>query len=1024
MDFLEEELEEILNIFQQEGSEILEAMDKNLLALEQKPANLDAALHLFRDAHSLKGSARMLGFNNIQNIAHKIEDVLGLIKEKKLVMNSKIAGVISKALECISEMIEKTTANKKEYTCPSIVQHILALENLVSDKEITPQKEPSPEADNKPMMQLVTKIEAYIIECIYMFSKFKTDGHFENFDEIKTRLNELEKIAKDIEEVNFESSVKEAIDIANKIQDPDDENIEENLINLNSSLEDIASKFAEIAEKNEIVPKNYYEIVSEKLGIIENTREVGEKEQSLAKADMENLLSDLAGKIRQVDTNIEFLPKIKKDINEIISKTKNSKIKTLYKTLLRIIGNQEASNTPFSKDALNAMSEIIGDTLGILQNNNVNSQLDAELLNQRALIIEQMGQMNVQETTERPRTAVAVPQEGFSAQDWLNSIDSSAIKTLRINSSKLDQLVNQVGDLIVTRIKTTEQLTLARNIQNDFTEWQKSWHKLGHYIKYFDRKYLNNPSSSREVQNTVAYNRQLMSLYNVHSEKMANLMDATQHLHKQLQENDAKLSIITTELEAMIKNMRVLPLATIFHLFPRMVHNIAQDKGKEMDFRVMGSDVSVDKKIIEDIKIPLMHIIRNSIDHGIETPEERRAAGKKETGLILIRARHQESKIIIDIEDDGRGINVDKIKKKALAKGLLTPEEAETLPEEQIVSLIFYPGFSTEEVVTELSGRGLGLDIVHTKISQLNGRIDIRSQLNKGTITTITLPASMATIKAFIVSEQNQSFAIPTAAIETVLRINPEEIFLKEGRNNYIYNKQLIPVFTLSQILQFDEMPREGEKYTLMILESENTKAGVIVDKLIGDQEILHKKLSLPLFKVRNISGIATLASGESCLILNVTDILNNAVPKKFLTTIVATNKQLSLEKNSNYQILVVDDSLTTRTLQKNILAGEGYQVCFATNAIDGLKMLETELPDLIVTDNEMPEMSGLEFVRHIREQANYSEIPIIVLTSLKREEWQEKFFDAGAQRYIQKGEFDQEFYLQCISDLLGKNRI
>lgn len=1035
MDFLDEELEEILNIFQQESSEILETMDKNLLIMEKDPKHPEAILHLFRNAHSLKGSARMLNFTNIQNVAHKIEDVLGLIKEKKMDLTPEIAETISEALECISEMISKTVEQKREFVSPKVSFHLQNLENIVNREQSTVEEatvKPKPESS---LQKSINQIEALVIESIYMFSKFKTEGIAENFEEINIKLNELYGISEKINNADFETAVSKAISAILIVQNPKDENFEKNIANLNSALEEIALKSAEVCRNNGLEPKNYYGLAGEKLLKSEDRKELPNKTEETGYKDadkLEDLLEGLLKNINYSKTNANSLQEIKPSINEILQKTDNDNVnlRRLYNTLLRTFENQESTGRNFSKDVLNALSEIVRDSLSIVKKNHDNAQLDVALLIQRALIIEQMTQIGAgereyalaQKQSQRP-VQQGESQEGFSSQDWLNSIDSSSIKTLRINSSKLDQLVNQVGDLIVTRIKTKEQLNLSKNIQKEFEEWQKSWHKVGHYIKYFDKKYLAGASTiTKEMQSTMVYNKQLMSLYNTHSDKMNELMDASQYLYRQLQENDAKLNLITTELEAMVKNMRVLPLATIFHLFPRMVHNIARDKEKEIDFRVAGSDVSVDKKIIEDIKIPLMHIIRNSIDHGIETPEERKNAGKNPTGSILVRASHRENKIIIDIEDDGRGIDVQKIKEKALKKGLLTEDEANTLPEEQIVSLIFYPGFSTEEVVTELSGRGLGLDIVHTKISQLNGRIDIRSQFNRGTITTITLPATMATIKSFIISEQGQSFAIPTAAIETVLRIRPEEILVKEEKTYFIHNKRIIPIFTLSQILQFEEASREGDKYTLMILESESTAAGIIVDKLLGDQEILHKKLSLPLFKVKNVSGITTLASGETCLILNVVDILNNAVPKKFSTFLASTTKSLALQKNSQYKILVVDDSLTTRTLQRNILTGEGYQVYFATNALDALKMIDTEHPNLVVTDNEMPNMTGLELVEKIREERSYTELPIIVLTSLSKEGWQDKFFKAGAQKYIQKGEFDQEYFLECISDLLGKN--
>lgn len=427
------------------------------------------------------------------------------------------------------------------------------------------------------------------------------------------------------------------------------------------------------------------------------------------------------------------------------------------------------------------------------------------------------------------------------------------------------------------------------------------------------------------------------------------------------------------------------------------------------------------KKIIEEIKIPLIHILRNSIDHGIELPQERKEAGKNPVGKITVSAKHRENKIIINITDDGRGLDVEKIKQKALEKGLLTPDEIENIDEEHLVNLIFYPGFTTGDSVTELSGRGLGLDIVHTKISQLNGRVDIFSEFQKGTMVTIELPATMATIKTFIVTEQNQLYAIPTSSIKTVVRIDTTDVFERDGKNFYIHNDDVIPIYTLSQILELENKPRQANKYTLMIVKSESSTIGIIVEKLICDQEVLHKKLEAPLFKVKNISGITTLANGEICLILNVGDIFSSTLPKKINTKIIASNKAIKMRENYTHKILVVDDSLTTRTLQKNILTSYGYRVQIATNAPDALIKMQKENFDLVITDNEMPIMSGLEFVKEIRKESKWADIPIIVLTSMPESKWGKQFKEAGSQAYIQKDRFEQESFIRCVDHFLKK---
>ena len=1019
MDFLDDELDEILNIFQQESGEILQSMDKNLFALEKEPENQDIIIRLARDAHSLKGSARMLGFGGIQSVAHKVEDILGLIRDKKVEPTSDVTDTISEALSHIQVLINKTVEQKKEFLTDDTKNFIEKLEKISIDED-QGQNNTIPiyncSQDIKKLLSRLNKIEELIVQIIYIFSAARQGGSFKEIHIIKAPLAELNMI---IKELNIKP-LEELIGATGRyISSINTENIGENeILELNSKIDSIEEFFTNYCRGRGIVTQNYFDIANELL--------ISEDEDKIKQNDTEDkkIIADLIDRIYEklslLEINLEFLPDIKELLTQLLTKIKNAEIKKIFETILRILSLYQANSKNLETDTLEAIKEICENTRKIFEPESLKSEerkFEIELLVQKITIVEQMSKLNI----AKPRPKKNLPKTEKSTQDWMSAIDTSDIKTLRIDSFKLDKLVNQIGDLIITRIKTNEHLSIAKNIQNELLEWQKSFNKMGYYIKYFDRKYVANSSfgSTPDPRAISAFNRQLMILQNYHTEKMMHLIKETTDLFKQMQENDSKLNSATAEIEGMVKNMRILPLSTIFHLFPRMVHNIAKEKGKQIEFITEGSDVAADKKIIEEIKIPLIHILRNSIDHGIELPSERKETGKNPVGKITISAKHHENKIIINVTDDGRGLDVEKIKQKALEKGLLTQEEIDNIDEEHLINIIFYPGFTTGDSVTELSGRGLGLDIVHTKISQLNGRVDIFSEFQKGTIVTIELPASMATIKTFIVSEQNQLYAIPTSSIKTVLRIDTTDVFERDGKNYFVHNDDVIPIYTLSQILELENIPRQANKYTLMIVKSESATVGIIVEKLVCDQEVLHKKLEAPLFKVKNISGITTLANGEICLILNVGDIFSSTLPKKISTKIVASNKAIKMKENYEHKILVVDDSLTTRTLQKNILQSYGYRVQIATNAPDALIKIHKEHFDLIITDNEMPKMSGLEFVKEIRKEKAFSNIPIIVLTSMPESKWGKAFKEAGAQAYVQKDHFEQESFVRCVDNFL-----
>lgn len=1021
MDFLDDELDEILNIFQQEGGEILQSMDKNLFALEKDPKNHDILIRLARDAHSLKGSARMLGFESIQTIAHKIEDILGFIKDGKIESTGEITDTISEALSHIQVLINKTVEQKSEYKTPDTQNFIEKLEKIASaapDGNIQSGISFNCPEDVKKLLSKLNKIEELIVQMIYIFSGARQSGDFSEIQMIKSPLAELNVI---IRELNLKPLCTLITDAGRFVTSFENKPLDENaILELNGKIDKIEEFFSSYCKEKGVQTQNYFEIASELLANKDEDRlKSGKKEDKKVIAD---LIDRIYEKLSLLEINLEFLPDIKELLSQVLTKIKNAEIKKIFETILNILNLYQSNSKNLENDTLEAIKEICENTRKIFEPEGLKPEerkLEIELLVQKITIVEQMSKLNI----TKPKSGKKLPKSEKTNQDWLSAIDTSDIKTLRIDSFKLDKLVNQIGDLIITRIKTNEHLSVAKNIQNELLEWQKSFNKMGYYIKYFDRKYLSGPTFGATVdpRAIAAFNKQLMVLQNYHSEKMVYLIKETTDLFKQMQENDSKLNSTASEIEGMVKNMRILPLSTIFHLFPRMVHNIAKEKGKQIEFITEGADVAADKKIIEEIKIPLIHILRNSIDHGIELPQERKEAGKNPVGKITVSAKHRENKIIINITDDGRGLDVEKIKQKALEKGLLTPDEIENIDEEHLVNLIFYPGFTTGDSVTELSGRGLGLDIVHTKISQLNGRVDIFSEFQKGTMVTIELPATMATIKTFIVTEQNQLYAIPTSSIKTVIRIDTTDVFERDGKNFYIHNDDVIPIYTLSQILELENKPRQANKYTLMIVKSESSTIGIIVEKLICDQEVLHKKLEAPLFKVKNISGITTLANGEICLILNVGDIFSSTLPKKINTKIIASNKAIKMRENYTHKILVVDDSLTTRTLQKNILTSYGYRVQIATNAPDALIKMQKENFDLVITDNEMPIMSGLEFVKEIRKESKWADIPIIVLTSMPESKWGKQFKEAGSQAYIQKDRFEQKSFIRCVDHFLKK---
>lgn len=1002
MEFQKEELNEILNIFQTESNEIISSMDEKLLALEKDGKNPELEMHLFRDAHSLKGSARMLGYVDIQNIAHKIEDVISLIKENKLTITSKITDTISECLEFIQDLITQTVANKEEFKSPETANYIKKLEQITqNDNNIEPTNQEDIDQNQK---EIYEKLENASIEILYTISSARINKDINAVYSLEQKSRKILDIIKDAPLDGFEKikqALQSILDIIERFKISENKRL--SFLDVNDKVIDFISCVINYFDLSNIKRKDYYEIVEKMLSGEPKKANVVENKSNNPK------IIEFLQRLPLLEVNLEFFPDAIDTFNTIINFEENDEIKKIFSNVKDILNIFQSSSTTTTHDITIGIKEI----LDLIRQNTFESIKEAKT---KSDVIKTMVDFQYKKPHKKPH------KQELSQKDILNSITNTEIKTLRIDSIKLDNLVGQIGELIVSKIKTNEQLSLAKKINNDLVDWQKNFTKMSYYIKYFDKKYLSDSMADTAIdwRKMMAYNRQLCALCDIHGEKISSLISEMSDLFRQLQESETKLNSTTTEIETMVKNMRILPLSVIFQLFPRMVHNIARDQNKKIDLVIEGSDITADKTIIEEIKIPLMHIIRNAIDHGIEDVETRKSLGKNPIGKIIIKAEYKDNKVIIDVQDDGRGLDIEKIKQKALNKGLLTKEELSAISDEELTNLIFYPGFSTEDFVTDLSGRGLGLDIVNNKISQLSGRVDIFSQIKQGTIVRIVLPATVATKKVFIIEQNTQLFAIETSVIRTIVRINTDEVFEKDNNNYYIYNGAAIPIYTLSQILNFDETSKETSKYTLMIIETDSTMFGVIVEKLISDQEIVHKKLAPPLYKVKHISGITTLANGEPCLILSVADIINTITSTKIGPKLLSKNGIVKTRDNFKYKIIVVDDSHTTRILQKNILSHYGYNVSTATSPKNALEKLHQNQYDLIISDIQMPEMNGFEFISEVRKMSQYAKIPVIIVSSEPREKYEYLIQQTKIVKYIQKNLFKQEELIASIEGILN----
>jgi len=482
---------------------------------------------------------------------------------------------------------------------------------------------------------------------------------------------------------------------------------------------------------------------------------------------------------------------------------------------------------------------------------------------------------------------------------------------------------------------------------------------------------------------------------------------------------DARNSI--TGAYNSVISLRTLPLSTIFDSYPRYVYELSQELGKKVHFTITGKENEIDKNIIEGLSDVFMHMVRNSIDHGIETPAERIAAGKDETGNLSITCSRESGNMKIVISDDGHGIDHEKIRQKVIKEGLVPEAAAVSISNEELISFIFQSGFSTSGKVSNISGRGVGLDVVRDSIEALKGSIVVESVFGKGTIFTIMVPLSIAVLMGFPVECGGLRFIIPANFVETIMLINREDIITVVDRPEIKYNGRLIKLFYLSNILRINtETDRLRDTIFIVIVRSYEDIAAIAVDNIDSMRAVILKTMPAFMENMSLFSGIILNEDYEMVSVLHIPTVIKLA---KRIKTIDMKKRNVEFE-NLRKSILVVDDSTPTREIESDILTSEGYLVDTAADGSQALKALKAKQYDLVCTDINMPVMDGFMLVENIKKNNELSGIPVIVISSKADEEDQKKAFTLGASRYIIKNSFNNHNLLEAVNELIGGNSV
>ena len=813
MELSKDELKEMMSIFKVESEEHLKNLNKCLLKLEESPKSKELLEELFRTAHSIKGSARMMGFGKIESVSHKIEDIFGLLRNAKIALTAEEFDLIYEGVDVISQIIEKMSE----------------------------------------------------------------DGSDESID-VQSICTRLEKMAE------AKSGVKSTGKGKQKAEPKTDGETEESM--------DEDSVMDAILDQEEDAPK--------------------------------------------------FKPSVEVTTAEIVEKP------------------------------------------------------DATVKSQPA-------------------------EEAF----------------IRVPTKRLDDLMNQVSELITTRIKSQQRLADIRKVLDFCEEWNQNLSRTKAVVDKISARVANDGHQSLKGVATSIDLKQMIGAFEASFDRVNRIVEYISELYDKHSEENLRTAVITGDIQDSLRVIRLLPISTIFDLYPRMVRDIAKLQNKKVRFEIFGADTRVDKKVLEELKDPLIHLLRNCIDHGVESSVEREQLGKNPDGLITIKASYVGNMVQIDITDDGRGIDTDRIAQIAIKKGYVKQDQLADISKSDLISLIFHSGFSTAKIITDLSGRGVGMDVVKSNIEKIKGTIETDTERGRGTKFTIKIPLTLSTTHVLIVDVSGDTYSLPIDYIERTVRLTEEELW-KGGNNAFVMiegqavslykledilgnvrqrlrNKGLVKSKPVSQKLAHHITNIETNKFPAVVFNAVGRRVAFLVDQLIDEQEVVVKSLGRQLRRVRNVAGTTVLGDGRISIILDPNDLVKTVQGSSSKFAFKERRKQQMAKK----KVLVVDDSITTRTLEKNILESAGYNVVTATNGQEGYQKLHEGGFDIVVSDVEMPLMTGFEFAAKVRAESKFPEIPFILCTSLESERDKRKGIEAGANAYIVKGSFDQSNLLETIEKLL-----
>ncbi|HVR84454.1 MAG TPA: hybrid sensor histidine kinase/response regulator [Planctomycetota bacterium] len=589
------------------------------------------------------------------------------------------------------------------------------------------------------------------------------------------------------------------------------------------------------------------------------------------------------------------------------------------------------------------------------------------------------------------------------------------LSSVRVQAERLDALLRRSSELLVARrrseLRSGEIGALEEFVGNWQDDWKRSRKALRDVLRPTDRTGAGSGSDAAAAALAV---RSLPQVLEKADENLRKLAVDLERLKAAVAADYRILEQTAAPLDEGLRKLRMLPFAQACEGLDRAVRDLAKSGGKEFAFRLEGGGVELDRSILERLKDPLLHLVRNAADHGLEAPEERRKAGKPAQGKLTVQAALQGSRVEISVEDDGRGLDLARIREQARKRKIDVPEDPEAL-----ARLIFMPGFSTSPLITEVSGRGVGLDVVKSRVESLHGTVSFSFQPGRGTRFALTVPLTLSTVRVLLVGAAGQVYAIVGTSVKKLVRAGIGDLGQAQGREVFLHGGSPIPVVSLAEMLGLrgGELRRASGKVPAVVVTAGDREAALVVDDVQAEQEVVVKTLGPRLGGLRTAVGATILASGKVVLLLSAGELVDRALGSGARGTLAASLAEPA--PVARKRLLVVDDSVTTRSLERSILESAGYEVQAAVDGQEAWQILQEKGADLIIADVEMPRMDGFTLAQTIRSSKRFGDLPVVLVTALGSERDKARGIEVGADAYLVKSAFDQKSLLETVERLL-----